>query len=834
MTVRSQQFAPTAETEQPLHTIRACFARGALVATRVEQRVLHLHPPASDRPPPAHNSDPFLLRDSDSDSDDGAGSSDQGEGVENEDSEWPDCRSSVGGAGGGKRAARAAANGPPWLVTALRAAPLEPTGSRLQAQVDAACRRAAEHVESATGGAARVWRMVCFLRAGHGGRLWFNYCASVDLLPAPRRRRPPPSPARAGREGSPEGRRGRRRSLSCSAGGRRSSVSSGSAGFESLSPNRDGGDEASAAAARSAAGPEAAAAATSPSPSPPGTRQAAARRCSPGGGERQAGGGGGEDRRGREQARRSPPPPLPPPLLLPQRSRRARREGSGPRRLGPRVPLPPPPRSAGAAPPAPARPREGRRATAARAAPELPPCVLCGGPGNEAGVSDRVAYHQLQRAHAAWPAAAAAVAEAAAAARTVFALGTSGGGGGGGSGGLQPGSWGEGSEWGDRALAAEEETILAESLWRQLGLGPEDAPTLADLLDRLGAAGLSADRVDRLHTELAAADAAVVGTVGRPLFLAACRGFFARDPPLSPLARRAHPHPQPRSPPAAGLPLQSAPPIVTATPSPVADGAAPSGPPSPPGVCGAGAGPGRRVPPPSVAELGSMRLVLLPAAFRRLRLRMAVSEIERLMAPAGPLGGGELPSFRARTVACCPACAAAIRALLRAARAAGDVAAHGAVDNGAAGLGSDDMTRLRALLGPCAAVPPRALLPTRPAMAVCGGGGGGGGGGAIQGAGPSGRWPALVERDWSQRLLPLLPPEEEVGCGRRRGRNLLPRLEGRRPAVAPVPAGRRPPPYASFLHASMEPPAPLPAVGTGRRGRAPSIRTSGGGSQSAR
>ena len=200
VTVRSQRYAPTSETEQTLYTIRACFSRGALLATRVEQRTNHLMrpPPAPGDPehsaPQPLNSDQVSTR-ADSDSDEALL-------VEAEQS-------------GSETDARPGTPEPPWLVAQLRTAVIESTRSPLQAQVDAACRCAAAHIESVTRGNVRVWRMVAYFRAGQGGRLWFNYCTSLDRVPAARSHGPSSSAA-GGRRATGGQRRRRSRSHSCS------------------------------------------------------------------------------------------------------------------------------------------------------------------------------------------------------------------------------------------------------------------------------------------------------------------------------------------------------------------------------------------------------------------------------------------------------------------------------------------------------------------------------------------------------------------------------------------------------------------------------------------
>jgi hypothetical protein len=134
VSVRSQRFAPTSDTGQLLGTIRACYARGALPAARVEQRtnVLKRAPPppdtaASPRNPPAGRSQPAIgayesrsdlvipCHDSELNADI----------VSNEDGvRTSESRSSSGQTVTNESAAAtpAALQSPPWLITQLRIA----------------------------------------------------------------------------------------------------------------------------------------------------------------------------------------------------------------------------------------------------------------------------------------------------------------------------------------------------------------------------------------------------------------------------------------------------------------------------------------------------------------------------------------------------------------------------------------------------------------------------------------------------------------------------------------------------------------------------------------
>lgn len=56
-----------------------------------------------------------------------------------------------------------------------------PSQSQLCRRILDACERVAEHVRIVSDNAVRMTRMMCFVKVGHRGQLWFNYPSSVDV-----------------------------------------------------------------------------------------------------------------------------------------------------------------------------------------------------------------------------------------------------------------------------------------------------------------------------------------------------------------------------------------------------------------------------------------------------------------------------------------------------------------------------------------------------------------------------------------------------------------------------------------------------------------------------
>jgi len=134
LSIKQQKYAPSASTNQILHTLHVTWKKGDLRSTKVVDRSHSLR-----------IVEPYSSHDVNRKDDD-------------------------------RRPYQYGIADP--LQYGQMALPLQ---SQLSRRIREACERVAEHVRIVSDNAVRMTRMMCFVKVGHRGQLWFNYPSSVDV-----------------------------------------------------------------------------------------------------------------------------------------------------------------------------------------------------------------------------------------------------------------------------------------------------------------------------------------------------------------------------------------------------------------------------------------------------------------------------------------------------------------------------------------------------------------------------------------------------------------------------------------------------------------------------